>query len=148
MLRGPEQYLLTVLLSIPSKLFTLISVFSSVMVGAMTVPILKSLCSISTIGIPGSNTHNMNFLSMQRRLLKASTNLTFYSYFNYRISSNNTRGYYFFIRPSIAGIIRMRVLFEGWYYFLKVQNLKIKTRIFCWPIGKNYLFKQGIHISM
>ena len=39
-------------------------------------------------------------------------------------------GYYFFTRPSTAGIIRMRVLFEGWYYCLKVQSLKIKTRIF------------------
>ena len=41
----------------------------------------------------------------------------------YRISSYKTRGYYFFIRPSTAGIIRMRVLVEGWYYFLKVQTL-------------------------
>ena len=41
----------------------------------------------------------------------------------YRISSYKTHGYYFFIRPSTAGIIRMRVLFEGWYYFLKVQTL-------------------------
>ena len=48
----------------------------------------------------------------------------------YRISSYKTRGYYFFTSPSIAGIIRMRVLFEGWYYFLKGQILKIKTRIF------------------
>ena len=55
----------------------------------------------------------------------------------YRISSNKTRGYYFFIRPSNAGIIRMRVLFEGLYYFLKVQNLNIKTRFFCSCIGKN-----------
>ena len=31
----------------------------------------------------------------------------------YRISSYKTRGYYFFKRPSTAGIIRMRVLFEG-----------------------------------
>ena len=32
---------------------------------------------------------------------------------SYRISSNKTRGYYFFNRPSTEGIIRMRVLFEG-----------------------------------
>ena len=48
----------------------------------------------------------------------------------YRISSYKARGYYFFIRPSTAGIIRMRVLFEGGYYFLKEQTLKIKTRSF------------------
>ena len=31
----------------------------------------------------------------------------------YRISSNKTRGYYFFTGSSTEGIIRMRVLFEG-----------------------------------
>ena len=37
------------------------------------------------------------------------------SYFelSYRISSYKARGYYFFGGPSAAGIIRMRVLFEG-----------------------------------
>ena len=35
----------------------------------------------------------------------------------YRISSNKTRGYYFFEVLSTAGIIRMRALFEGWYYY-------------------------------
>ena len=45
----------------------------------------------------------------------------------YRISSNNTRGYYFFAEPSTAGIIRTRVLIEGWYYyqnFINPQTLK------------------------
>ena len=35
----------------------------------------------------------------------------------YRISSNKTRGYYFFAEPTTAGIIRVRALFEGWYYY-------------------------------
>ena len=45
--------------------------------------------------------------------------------FNYRISSNKTRGDYLFTRPSTAGIIRTRVLIEGWYYyqnFIKSAN--------------------------
>ena len=46
----------------------------------------------------------------------------------YRISSNKTRGYYFFTRPSTAGIIRTRVLIQGWYYYQKFINLDIKTR--------------------
>ena len=46
----------------------------------------------------------------------------------YRISSYKTRGYYFFARPSTAGIIRMRVLIEGWYYYQYFVNLEIKTR--------------------
>ena len=41
----------------------------------------------------------------------------------YRISSYKTRGYYFFTRPSNAGIIRMRVLIEGWYYYQMFINL-------------------------
>ena len=43
----------------------------------------------------------------------------------YRISSYKTRGYYFFTRPSTSGIIRTRVLIEGWYYyqnFIKLAN--------------------------
>ena len=44
-----------------------------------------------------------------------------------RISSNKTRGYYFFTRPSTAGIIRTRVLIEGWYY-QDLMNIDIKTR--------------------
>ena len=56
----------------------------------------------------------------------------------YRISSYKTRGYYFFVRPSTAGIIRMRLLFEGWYYCLKEKTLKIKTLHFfvIWMPGK------------
>ena len=42
----------------------------------------------------------------------------------YRISSNKTRGYYFFAGPSTAGIIRMRVLFEGVDYSKKVPTLE------------------------
>ena len=45
-----------------------------------------------------------------------------------RISSNKTRGYYFFTRPSTAGIIRTRVLIEGWYYYQDLMNIDIKTR--------------------
>ena len=47
--------------------------------------------------------------------------------FVYRISSNKTRGYYFFTRPSTAGIIRTRVLIEGWYYYQDLMNIEIKT---------------------
>ena len=49
---------------------------------------------------------------------------------SYRISSYKTRGYYFFVRPSTAGIIRMRVLFEGVDYSKKVSILENKARIF------------------
>jgi hypothetical protein len=54
--------------------------------------------------------------------------LQFATYLEYCISSYKTRGYYFFTRPSTAGIIRMRVLIEGWYYYQKFINLDIKTR--------------------
>ena len=47
---------------------------------------------------------------------------------NYRISSNKTRGYYLFTRPSTAGIIRMRALIEGWYYYQDLMYSDIKTR--------------------
>ena len=40
------------------------------------------------------------------------------------ISSNKTRGYYFFAGPSTAGIIRMRVLFEGVDYSKKVPTFE------------------------
>ena len=46
----------------------------------------------------------------------------------YRISSNKTRGYYFFTGPSNAGIIRTRVLIEGWYYYQDLLIIDIKTR--------------------
>ena len=46
----------------------------------------------------------------------------------YRISSNKTRRYYFFRRPSTAGIVRTRVLIEGWYYYQTFINLDINTR--------------------
>ena len=44
--------------------------------------------------------------------------------------------YYFFTRPSSAGIIRMRVLIKGWYYYQKPTNpevfiIKI-ARFFAW----------------
>ena len=45
-----------------------------------------------------------------------------------RISSNKTRGYYFFTRPSTAGIIRTLVLIEGWYYYQGLMYSVIKTR--------------------
>ena len=48
----------------------------------------------------------------------------------YRISSYKTRGYYFFARPSTAGIIRVRVLFEGVDYYKKVPTLENKARVF------------------
>ena len=38
-------------------------------------------------------------------------------------------GYYFFIRPSSAGIIRVRVLFEGGSYLRKYGMLKIDGRL-------------------
>ena len=41
----------------------------------------------------------------------------------YRISSNKTRRYYFFIGASTAGIIRTRVLIEGWYYYQDLMNI-------------------------
>ena len=50
----------------------------------------------------------------------------------YRISSYKTRGYYFFIEPSTAGIIRARVLFEGVDYYQKVIIFGFKSRI-CLP---------------
>ena len=49
----------------------------------------------------------------------------FHKYCTYRISSNKTRGYYSFTRPSTAGIIRMRVLIEGWYYYQNFINLEV-----------------------
>ena len=42
----------------------------------------------------------------------------------YRISSYKTRGYYYFTRPSSAGIIRMRVLIEGGYYYQNFINFE------------------------
>ena len=40
----------------------------------------------------------------------------------------------FFTRPSTAGIIRMRVLIEGWYYHHKLENLKFyqNCAFFAW----------------
>ena len=56
--------------------------------------------------------------------------------FTYRISSNKTRLYYFFTRPSTVGIIRMWVLIEGWYYYQIQRHLHTyyvsKTRVFAW----------------
>ena len=48
----------------------------------------------------------------------------------YRISSYKTHGYYFFIRPSTAGIIRMWALLEGVDYFMKLSILKLKPAVF------------------
>ena len=45
------------------------------------------------------------------------------------ISSYKNRGYYFFTRPSTAGIIRMRVLFEGVDYSKKLSTLKVKQAL-------------------
>ena len=54
----------------------------------------------------------------------------------YRISSYKTQGYYFFTRPSSAGIIRMRVLIKGWYYYTKTPkpwSLYYQNRaVFAW----------------
>ena len=49
----------------------------------------------------------------------SSVDALFLDYCAYRISSNKTRGYFFFTRPSSAGIIRMRVLFKGGSYMRK-----------------------------
>ena len=51
-------------------------------------------------------------------------------------------GYYFFTRPSTAGIIRTRVLIEGWYYYEKFINLDIKTRK-SWRHYQNRAFLHG-----
>ena len=48
----------------------------------------------------------------------------------YRISSYKACGYYFFSGPSTAGIIRMRALFEGVDYSMKLLTLDTKARIF------------------
>ena len=50
--------------------------------------------------------------------------------FVYCISSYKTRGYYFFVEPTTAGIIRMWVLFEGVDYSKKVPTLEYKVRVF------------------
>ena len=67
----------------------------------------------------------------------------------YRISSYKTRGYYFFPVPSIAGIIRMRVLFEGWYYYQNFIDLDNKPRnpdiFICDMRHNNQLISQRMH---
>ena len=49
---------------------------------------------------------------------------------DYCISSYKARGYYFFTRPSTAGIIRMRALLEGVDYSMKLSILKLKLANF------------------
>ena len=62
----------------------------------------------------------MKFILLISRLTKDLSLLI------YRISSYKTRGYYFFAGPSTAGIIRVRVLFEGVDYSKKLPFLEIK----------------------
>ena len=68
--------------------------------------------SIQTVGYNGART-----VDQEAKFFKT----------NYRISSNKTHGYYFFTRPSNAGIIRMQVLIEGWYYYQSFLNFYNKT---------------------
>ena len=64
---------------------------------------------------------------------------------NYHISSNKTRGYHFFIWPSTEGIIRMRVLIEGLYYFqnfIYLEVFLIKITRFLHGVIKNIWINQ------
>ena len=70
---------------------------------------------------------NTIFLFINVQYQRRQTRRLYFQKRRYSISSYKTRGYYFFTRPSTAGIIRTRVLIEGWYYYQDVMNIDIKT---------------------
>ena len=84
---------------------------------------------LKSIGLDGRK----DFTLFEKNQVKSEEHITYTGTATnyYRISSNKTRGYYFFRRPSAAGIIRMWVLIKGWYYyqnFINPDMKSIKTR--------------------
>ena len=69
-----------------------------------------------------NNMFDHTFVNQTGKLSKVQT------FWKIHISSYKSSGYYFFSGPSTAGIIRIRALFEGWYYSYtipKIQQTKI-----------------------